>query len=200
MIYAIFFVTLVALLGGGITVWIKFFKAIREWPASTKFVFGKKTMDTPEEPFFSWWQFNSAGMGGGNHVVLDVATKRKIDVVCQDMLAWVYQKDPAGVDFEAVTADRMSGDCEDFARVLALRLIEVGIPAGALTLGMGFHPRAGWHVICLLRTDQGDYMAENGAPFFRPWNEHGFAAGMGGPVTGLMSPQADGYYYDVSAA
>lgn len=198
-------ITLVAALamaGAGWAVYRKFFAPIREWDASTPYRFTTKSYDapSPEEPFYSWWNGNNAGMGREASFDLTDALKRKIDLLSLDMQTWVYKRDQPDVDFEPVTIDQMAGDCEDFARVFALRLIDMGIPAGALTLGLGFHPRIGWHCILLMLTDQGGYMAEVGNALFRPWNTNGFLAGQGGPVHGLMAPKVDGFYYDIEAA
>ena len=190
-------VALIAAVGIAVTVWVKFFKPIRSWPVSSKCKFGDKSLPEREEPFWSWWRENSQGMGMSDCVTLDGKTKRRIDVVCRDALDWKYRNDAAGIDFEPVTIDQMEGDCEDFARAMALRLMEIGIPPQAMTLGLGFHPRKGWHCILLIDTDQGTFMSEVGAPYFTPWTDNGFIRGNGGPVHGLIAPKSDGYYYDV---
>jgi hypothetical protein len=188
------------LTGAGFAIWTKFLKPIRKWEPSTAFVLGAQTSPQREEPFYSWWATNNNGMGGHIALALTLKVQRTIDVVCIKMTGWTYKSDTPGTDFEPVSIEQEQGDCEDFARVLAMRLIEEGIPAGCMTLGLGCHPRFGWHCILLLNTDQGGYMAEVGNPWFRPWHTNGFVAGGGGPVTGLMAPKQDGYYYDVSAA
>lgn len=185
------------LIGGTYTVYKKFFAQVREWPETTPMNFGAQAYPVREEPFYSWWRDNADGMGQGTPVELSPTMKRKIDVVCQDMQVWTYLNDKPTVDFEPVFIDQQSGDCEDFARVMALRLIDAGVPAGSITFGLGYHPRAGWHCITLLNTSAGGYMAEVGNAMFRPWETNGFVKGNGCPNNGVMAPKPDGFFYDV---
>jgi predicted transglutaminase-like cysteine proteinase len=63
------------------------------------------------------------------------------------------------------------GDCEDFARVLAMILRRKGIPAGCMTLAFGFLPSGEYHAVLWIDTDHGAYVADVNERFVRPWSE-----------------------------
>jgi hypothetical protein len=175
-------------------VWLKFFKPYREWPVSTPISFGTSAINTtPEEPFFSWWKAHRDKFGGHYPITLTGSLRRKIDHITVTM-GWEYFRDGTGVDWEPVTDDQTMGDCEDYARVLAAKLISTGIPGAAMTFVIGERLGAGWHCMLLLNTTDGGYFAEVGASFFLPWRDIKRLDSPGSPK-GWIVPGSDGLYY-----
>lgn len=175
-------------------VWLKFFAPYRVWPPSTPITFGTSAINaTPEEPFFSWWAGNRDKFDGRNTFVLSDKLRRKIDHITANM-GWEYFRDGTGVDWEPVTDDQTMGDCEDYARVLASKLMAIGIPGHAMTFVIGERLGAGWHCMLLLNTTDGGYFAEVGATFFLPWRDIKRLDSPGSPQ-GWIVPGSDGLYY-----
>lgn len=56
---------------------------------------------------------------------------------------------------------RRRGDCEDYVLEKRLRLIEAGVPAGALSIATAISPRVGRHAVLLVRTSRGDLVLDN---------------------------------------
>ncbi len=179
-------------------IWLKFFKPYREWPASSPITFGDAAVNAvPEEPFFSWWKSFRDIYSGHIPFTLTDSLRRKIDHITVNM-GWAYRRDDTGVDWEPITSAQTVGDCEDYARVLALKLEAIGVPPGAMTFVMGERRGAGWHCLLLLNTSDGGYLAEVGSPFFLPWRDIPRLDSPGSPQ-GWLIPGSDGLYYMVQS-
>ncbi|WP_196259696.1 transglutaminase-like cysteine peptidase [Pelagibacterium limicola] len=66
-----------------------------------------------------------------------------------------------------------SGDCKDYAMNKRARLIEMGVPAGALRLAIGYTSRGEGHAVLVVRTDQGDLVLDNLTGQIKPFNQTG---------------------------
>ncbi|MCD7058909.1 transglutaminase-like cysteine peptidase [Pelagibacterium xiamenense] len=64
-----------------------------------------------------------------------------------------------------------AGDCKDYAMNKWNRLIEMGVPAGALHLAIGYTEDGVGHAVVLVRTAQGDLVLDNLADEVLAWNE-----------------------------
>jgi predicted transglutaminase-like cysteine proteinase len=67
---------------------------------------------------------------------------------------------------------RGAGDCEDLALEKRRRLVELGLPRGAMTLAIVYHQN-GWgpHVILLIETSAGTFALDNRRADVPCWNE-----------------------------
>lgn len=66
--------------------------------------------------------------------------------------------------------DRL-GDCEDFALTKRARLIEAGVPAGALRLAVARLRSGEHHVVLVARTARGDRVLDNLTSEMRDWSD-----------------------------
>lgn len=65
------------------------------------------------------------------------------------------------------------GDCKDYVLNKRHRLIELGVPAGALRVAIGYTARGEGHTVLVVRTSQGDLVLDNLNNHVRAWNETG---------------------------
>jgi predicted transglutaminase-like cysteine proteinase len=65
------------------------------------------------------------------------------------------------------------GDCEDYALTKRARLIEMGLPVGALRIATARTRSGAGHAVLVVRTDRGDLVLDNLTNTIRPWNETG---------------------------
>ncbi len=67
---------------------------------------------------------------------------------------------------------RGCGDCEDFALEKRRRLVESGLPRGAMTMAIVYH-RTEWfgHVVLLIETSAGTFALDNLRDDVRCWDE-----------------------------
>ncbi|WP_404399973.1 transglutaminase-like cysteine peptidase [Pelagibacterium halotolerans] len=63
------------------------------------------------------------------------------------------------------------GDCKDYAMNKWNRLIEMGVPAGALRLAIGYTKDGIGHAVVVVRTAQGDLVLDNLTNEILAWNE-----------------------------
>lgn len=142
-----------------------------DWPAATPMVRADLVNETPENPFFLWFEPNRMGVAEGETLVLDNRRRATIDTVMEQLADWTYRPDPAGADWEPALETQREGDCEDYARVAAMLLIKAGIPAGCLTYFFGalVGPRGGWHAMLAITTDQGVYVSDCYNKWAQPW-------------------------------
>lgn len=67
------------------------------------------------------------------------------------------------------------GDCEDFALAKKKRLIEAGIPAGALLIATVLDRRREHHAVLVLRTRSQDVVLDNLTDRMLAWHETGYS-------------------------
>ncbi|MCD7059351.1 transglutaminase-like cysteine peptidase [Pelagibacterium xiamenense] len=63
-----------------------------------------------------------------------------------------------------------SGDCEDYVLAKRAMLIQAGVPASALRIGVGTY-RGQAHAVLVVRTGQGDLVLDNMDGTIRQWNQ-----------------------------
>ncbi len=194
------FLILAALGAGGSAYYNKFIKQIRNWPEATSIALEPAPIhNVPEEPFYTWWKDNKGNFATGDVVTLDNSTKRLIDGITMSLTGWQYIADKGTTDWEPVSKEQRSGDCEDYARVLAMLLVDKGIPQGAMTfvtgLRGGYFPQ--WHALLSLNTDKGTYFAEVGKACFESWRSVPFLIEGGSPNNWLLAGQ-DGLWYKIA--
>ena len=66
-----------------------------------------------------------------------------------------------------------SGDCEDYVLAKRAALINAGIPASALRIGLAKTRSGEGHAVLVVRTNEGDLVLDNMTGSIRPWNESG---------------------------
>lgn len=69
---------------------------------------------------------------------------------------------------------RRGGDCEDFALVKKLELIEAGIAPNRLLLATALDRRNNSHAVLIVRTNQGDYVLDNQRRSVLHWRDTGY--------------------------
>lgn len=62
------------------------------------------------------------------------------------------------------------GDCEDYALVKQIALIERGWPKGSLRLATAYSPKTGLHAVLIVSTIQGDFVLDNVENKIRHWS------------------------------
>lgn len=67
------------------------------------------------------------------------------------------------------------GDCEDFALAKKKRLIDAGLPAGALMLATVLDRRREHHAVLVLRTASRDFVLDNLTDRMLPWDQTGYS-------------------------
>jgi predicted transglutaminase-like cysteine proteinase len=75
------------------------------------------------------------------------------------------------------------GDCEDYALLKKLRLIEAGVAPNSLLLAQVFTRTLQPHVVLVLRTVDGDYMLDNLTARMSLWHETGYT------IVKMQNPQ-----------
>lgn len=66
-----------------------------------------------------------------------------------------------------------SGDCEDYVLTKRARLVESGLPAGALRIATARTRSGEGHAVLVVRTDKGDLVLDNRTPAIKEWNKTG---------------------------
>lgn len=135
-----------------------------------------------ENPFYEWFKDNKMGMGGHGTIELDHITKNILDTITTKLKEeWQYVadiKDPTTgrvIDWEPVKKDQRKGDCEDFARVLAMLLIDEfnhrdqPFDPACMTYGMGALGGVALHATLIMNTTKGTYAADCYNRYFMPW-------------------------------
>lgn len=67
------------------------------------------------------------------------------------------------------------GDCEDFALAKKKRLIDAGLPSGALLLATVLDRRREHHAVLVLRTAEQDFVLDNLTDRVLPWHKTGYS-------------------------
>jgi len=67
------------------------------------------------------------------------------------------------------------GDCEDFALAKKKRLIEAGVPAGAVLIATALDRRRKPHAVLVLRARAGDYVLDNLTDRMLLWHRTGYS-------------------------
>lgn len=75
-----------------------------------------------------------------------------------------------------------TGDCKDYAMNKRARLIEMGVPAGALRIAIGYTSKGEGHAVLVVMTDEGDLVLDNLTGAIRPFNQTGHR------LTAISSP------------
>jgi len=70
---------------------------------------------------------------------------------------------------------RRGGDCEDFALLKKLRLIEAGIAPENLLVATVLDLNKAPHAVLVIRTTSGDYVLDNLRDGIRPWQRTGYS-------------------------
>ncbi|MCD7059672.1 transglutaminase-like cysteine peptidase [Pelagibacterium xiamenense] len=65
------------------------------------------------------------------------------------------------------------GDCKDYVLNKRHRLIEMGVPASALRVAIGYTSWGEGHTVLVVRTTEGDFVLDNLTNEVRAWNETG---------------------------
>jgi predicted transglutaminase-like cysteine proteinase len=179
----------------GQKLWYRFFP-YSNWAPSVKVTDGAN--QGAIGTWYDWYQASNKalGTGGRGELVLTTRLKATIDNLSKDLnTAWSYISDAPGVDWESIDNTRKQGDCEDFARVLAMKMIDAGIPASALSFAIGPVPMGYWHAVLWLDTDQGGYVFSVGKDYQETWQGCGYISADTWVRTG-----AEGWFYPFKPA
>lgn len=68
-----------------------------------------------------------------------------------------------------------SGNCNDYAVQKRKALIDLGLPASALSLSVVLTRRGGGHLVLTVRTDRGDYVLDNLRQTIVGWERSGYS-------------------------
>lgn len=66
-----------------------------------------------------------------------------------------------------------SGDCEDYVLAKRAALINAGVSASALRIGLAKTRSGEGHAVLIVRTSEGDLVLDNLTSAIRPWNQSG---------------------------
>lgn len=97
--------------------------------------------------------------GGGSSVGLSEQLYTLLDRVNRNVNASIQPRNDRGVDTWQLNA--RYGDCEDYVLTKRQKLIEHGVPAGALRIGYTQTAAGIGHAVLIVRTDRGDLVLDN---------------------------------------
>jgi predicted transglutaminase-like cysteine proteinase len=86
-------------------------------------------------------------------------------------LAIVPERNLGGILGERWVINPKSGDCNDYAVTKRHELIQRGWPSSALLLAEVVTTWGEHHLILVVRTEEGDFVADNLTPRLRQWSE-----------------------------
>ncbi|MFN3352179.1 MAG: transglutaminase-like cysteine peptidase [Brevundimonas sp.] len=108
---------------------------------------------------------------------LDRAQWRRVQRLNQRLNRAIRHREDVAVhgrpDVWRLPADGV-GDCEDYALAKRRALIDMGVPASALSLALVRTPRGQSHAVLLLATEKGEMVLDNLNPRLTRWDRAGY--------------------------
>ncbi|MBD3677881.1 MAG: transglutaminase-like cysteine peptidase [Rhodobacteraceae bacterium] len=121
---------------------------------------------------YSWACQNSRSSNLNARSALDVAQRINLDV--NRATPEIEDRDQYGKAEVWALPTRRGGDCEDFALLKKLRLIEAGLPGQNLLMATVLDRQLRNHAVLVLRTENGDYVLDNLTNKIVPWQATGY--------------------------
>ncbi|MGI3186514.1 transglutaminase-like cysteine peptidase [Nioella aestuarii] len=119
------------------------------------------------------WACARGGQGSSIPSAL-MATVRAVNLAVNRSVRPIEDEIQYGVSEHWALPTQRGGDCEDFALLKMMQLIERGVPANALLLATVLDRSGGSHAVLIVRTDQGDMVLDNLTNRVVDWRSTGY--------------------------